>query len=68
MLIVLTLNTVFLTFFSDSKESAWVQSLDRENPLEEEMVSHSRILALRIPQAEEPGGLWSAGSQRVGRD
>ena len=37
-----------------------------EDPLEKEMATHSRILAWRIPWAEEPGGLQSMGSQRVG--
>ena len=37
-------------------------------PLEEGMAIHSSILALRIPRREEPGGLQSMGSQRVGRD
>ena len=37
----------------------WVQSLDREDPLEEEMATHSSILAWEIPWAEEPGGLQS---------
>ena len=68
MLIVLTLNTVLLTFFSDSKESAWVQSLGRENPLEKGMASHSSILAWRILWTEEGGGLQSIGSPRVGHD
>ena len=36
--------------------------------LEKEMAAHSSILAWRIPWTEEPGGLQSAGSQRVGRD
>ena len=45
-----------------------VQSLGREDPLEEGMATHSRILAWRIPRTEEPGGLQSTGSQRVGRD
>ena len=36
--------------------------------LEEGMASHSRILAWRIPWTEEPGGLQSMGSQRVGHD
>ena len=44
------------------------QALDREDPLEEEMVNHSSILAWRIPWTEEPGGLQSIGSQRVGHD
>ena len=43
----------------------WVQSLGREDPLEEGMATHSRILAWRIPWTEEPGGLQSRGSQRV---
>ena len=43
----------------------WVQSLGREDPLEEEMAAHSSILAWRIPWTEEPGGLQSMESQRV---
>ena len=43
-----------------------VQSLGREDPLEKEMGTHSSILAWRIPWMEEPGGLQSLGSQRVG--
>ena len=43
-----------------------VQSLDQEDPLEEEMATHSSILAWRIPWTEEPGGLQSMGLQRVG--
>ena len=43
-----------------------VQSLDGEDPLEKEMATHSSILAWRIPWPEEPGGLQSTGSQRVG--
>ena len=35
---------------------------------EEGMATHSNILAWRIPWTEEPGGLQSMGSQRVGRD
>ena len=46
----------------------WVQSLDREDPLEKEMATHSSTLAWRIPWTEEPGGLQSMGSQRVGHD
>ena len=45
-----------------------VWSLDREDPLEKEMATHSSILAWRIPWTEEPGGLQSTGSQRVGHD
>ena len=46
----------------------WVQFLGRENPLEEGMATHSSILAWRIPWTEEPGGLQSMGSQRVGHN
>ena len=45
-----------------------VPSLGRENPLEKEMATHSSILAWRIPWTEEPGGLQSTGSQRVGHN
>ena len=44
-------------------QETWVQSLSREDPLEEGMATHSRILAWRIPWTEEPGGLYSIGSQ-----
>ena len=58
---------------SDCKECTslqknWVRSLDWEEPLEEGMATHSSILAWRIPWTEEPNGLHSMGSQRVGRD
>ena len=46
----------------------WVQSLGREDPLEEEMATHSSILDWKIPWIEEPGGLQSMGSQRVRHD
>ena len=45
-----------------------VWSLGWEDPLEKEMAIHSSILAWRIPWTEEPGGLQSTGSQRVGHD
>ena len=45
-----------------------VRSLGPEDPLEEEMATHSNILAWRIPWTEEPGGLQSIGSQRVRHD
>ena len=45
-----------------------VQSLGQEDPLEKGMATHSSILAWRIPWTEEPGGLQSKGSQRVGHD
>ena len=47
---------------------AWVSSLAWEDPLEQAMVTHSSILAWRIPWTEEPGGLQSMGSQKVGHD
>ena len=43
-----------------------LRSLSQEDPLEKEMATHSSILAWRIPWREEPGGLQSMGSQRVG--
>ena len=46
----------------------WVRSLGLEDPLEKEMTTHSSILAWRISWPEEPGGLQSMGSQRVGHD
>jgi len=46
-------------------EGTWVQYLGQEGPLEEGIVTHSSILAWRIPRTEEPGGLWSIGLQRV---
>ena len=45
-----------------------VQSLGWEDLLEEEMATHSSILAWRIPWMEEPGRLQNMGSQRVGHD
>ena len=46
----------------------WVQSLGREDPLEEGIATHSSILAWRIPWTEESGGLQSVGSQRARHD
>ena len=45
-----------------------VRFLGLEDLLEEEMATHSSILAWEIPWTEEPGRLQSFGSQRVGRD
>ena len=45
-----------------------VRFLDWEVLLEKRMATHSSILAWRIPWTEEPGGLQSMGSQRVGHD
>ena len=46
-------------------EETQVPSVDQEDPLEKGMVTHSSILAWRIPRTEEPGGLQSMGLQRV---
>ena len=46
----------------------WVQSLGQEYPLEKETATHSSIHAWKIPWTEEPVGLQSNGSQRVGYD
>ena len=48
---------------SIAMQETWVQSLNREDPLEKKMAAHSSILAWRIPWKEEPGGLQSMGSQ-----
>ena len=59
---------------SDGKASTynagetWVWSLGQEDPLEKEKASHSSTLAWKIPWMEQPGRLWSMGSQRVGHD
>ena len=45
-----------------------VRSLGWEDSLEKKMATHSSIFAWRIPWTEEPGGLQSMGSQRVGHD
>ena len=59
-----------MTFPGDSaaknppgKQETWVWSLGREDPLEKEMSTHSSILSWEIPQAQEPGGPQSMGSQ-----
>ena len=49
-------------------QDTWIQSLGQEDPLEKEMATYSSILAWRIPWTEEPCGLYSMGSQRVGHD
>ena len=45
-----------------------IQSLGREDPLEEEMATHSSILVREIPWTEEPGGLHPWGRKRVRHD
>ena len=49
-------------------QETWVQFLGGEDPLEEGMATRSSILARRVPWTEEPGGLQSMWSQRVGHD
>ena len=49
-------------------QEAWVRSLGWEDPLEKGMVTHSSILAWRIPWTQETGRLQSMGLQRVGHD
>ena len=49
-------------------QEIWVQSLGQEDPLEQEMITHSSILAWEIPWTEEPAGLQSRGLQRLGHD
>ena len=49
-------------------QEARVQSLGQEDPLEKGMATHSSILAWRIPGTEEPRGLQSMESHRVGHD
>ena len=45
-------------------QDTWVHSLGQNGPLEEEMATHSSILAWEILWTEEPGGLQSMGSQK----
>ena len=52
----------------ETQQEIWVQSLGEEDSLEKEMATHSSILAWKIPWPEEPGGLQSMGSQRVGHN
>ena len=49
-------------------QETWVRSLGQEDPLEEGIETHSRILAWRIPWIEEPHGLQSVELQRVRHD
>ena len=46
-------------------QEMWAPSLSWEGPLEEEMTTHSNILAWEIPRTKAPGGLQSTGSQRI---
>ena len=49
-------------------QETWIRSLGQEDALEEEMATHSSILAWRIPWTEKPGGLEFMGPKRVGHD
>ena len=49
-------------------QETWVWPLGQEDPLEEKIVTHSRILAWRIPWTEEAGGLQYMESQRIEHD
>ena len=53
-------------------QETWVRSLGQEGPLEKGIATHSSILAWilawKIPEREEPGGLQSMGLQRAGHD
>ena len=51
-----------------AKWETWVHFLGKEDPLEEEMATHSSVLAWRIKWTKEPGGLQAMGSQRVGHN
>ena len=51
----------------DARDLGSIPGLGR-SPGEQEMATHSSILAWKIPQTEEPGGLQSVGSHRVRRD
>ena len=57
---------------SDGKEPTCnagdLGSIPESDPLEKEMATHSSILVWEIPWTEEPGGLQSMGSQRIGHD
>ena len=49
-------------------QEMWVQFLGQEDPPKKEMATCSSILAWKTPWTEEPGGLQSKGSQRVGNN
>ena len=49
-------------------QDTWVRSLGQEDPLQEEMATHSNIVAWRIPGTEEPGRLQPTGLQRIGHN
>ena len=51
--------------YPPAMQETWIQSLALDNPLEKGKVTHSSILAWRIPWTEEPSRLQSLGLQRV---
>ena len=51
-----------------ARQATQVQTLGGDDPLEKGMAIPSSILVCRIPWTEDPGGLQSMGSQRVGHD
>ena len=51
-----------------SMQKMQVRSLGQKDPLEKDMATHSSILVWEIPRTEEPSGLQSTGSHRVGHD
>ena len=53
---------------SEGDSESWVWSLTQEDHLEEGVATHFNIHSWRIPRTEEPGRLWSIGSQRVRHD
>ena len=53
---------------SPARQETRVQSLGQEDPLENEIATHTSILAWEILWTEEPGGLQSTGSHRVGHN
>ena len=50
---------------SPAVQETWVQSLGQEDSLEKKIPTHSSVLAWEIPQTEEPGRLYSMGSQEL---
>ena len=57
-----------LVKYIHAMQKTHIQSLGGEDPLQNGMATHSSVLAWRTPCKEEPGGLPSMGSQRVGHD
>ena len=60
--------TFLISFPGGSVQESWVPFLGWEDPLEEEMATHSSILAWKIPWTEEPGGLQSIRSPKIERN